>query len=86
MSAVSSSNTGVQLSGLASGINWTSIINEMLTIARAPETQMTAEQTTDNQKNSAYQTIGADLTTLNNDVSTLGNPSFFGSLNGLGLL
>jgi flagellar hook-associated protein 2 len=74
---MSASSSTVQLSGLASGINWTSIIDEMLTVARAPETQMTAEQTTDNDKNSAYQTIGTDLTTLSNDVTTLSNPSFF---------
>jgi len=79
MSVVSSSSSGVQLSGLASGIDWTNIISEMLTISRAPETQMTAEQSTDNQKNTAYQTIGSDLTTLNNDVTTLSNPSFFAS-------
>jgi flagellar hook-associated protein 2 len=79
MSAVSASSSAVQLSGLASGINWTNIISEMLTVARAPETQMTAQQTTDNNKNSAYQTIGTDLTTLNDDVTTLQNPSFFQS-------
>jgi flagellar hook-associated protein 2 len=79
MSAVSSTGNPVQLSGLASGIDWTSIISEMLTIARAPETQMTTEQTTDNEKNSAYQSIGASLTTLQNDVTTLSNPSFFQS-------
>jgi flagellar hook-associated protein 2 len=79
MAAVSSSSGAVQLSGLASGIDWTSIINEMLTVAEAPETQMAAQKTTDNQKNSAYQTIGTDLTTLNNDITTLNNPSFFGS-------
>ncbi|HUD49546.1 MAG TPA: flagellar filament capping protein FliD [Candidatus Baltobacteraceae bacterium] len=80
MSAVSSSSSSaLQLSGLASGIDWTSIISEMLTIAKAPETQMTAEQTTDNEKDSAYQTIASDLTTLGNDVTTLSNPSFFGS-------
>jgi flagellar hook-associated protein 2 len=79
MSAVSSSSGAVQLSGLASGIDWTSIISEMLTVARAPETQMTSQQTTDNQKNSAYQTIGTDLTTLSNDVTTLSDPTFFQS-------
>jgi flagellar hook-associated protein 2 len=79
MSAVSSSSGAVQLSGLASGINWTNIISELLTVARAPETQMTAQQDTDNNINSAYQTIGSDLTTLGNDVTTLSNPSFFQS-------
>ena len=75
----SASSSALQLSGLASGIDWTSIVNEMLTIARAPETQMKAEQTTDNQKNSAYQTIGTDLTTLSNDITKLSDPSFFDS-------
>src|SRR5271154_588929 len=78
MSATTSSTASAwALSGLASGINWTSIVNEMLTVEAAPETQMNAEETADQQKNTAYQTIGTDLTTLNNDVTTLGNPSFF---------
>ena len=65
------------MSGLASGIDWTSIVNELLTAEAAPETQMTTEQTTDNSKNAAYQTIGTDLTTLNTDITSLSNPSFF---------
>lgn len=73
------SSSAVQLSGLASGIDWTSIINEMLTIAKAPEAQMQTQQTTDNNKNSAYQTIGKDLTTLQGDITTLSDPSFFDS-------
>ena len=32
-------------SGLASGIDWTSIVSEMLTVEAAPETQMTAQET-----------------------------------------
>ncbi len=74
-----STTSGVQLSGLASGIDWTSIINEMLTIAKAPEAQMQSEQATANEKNSAYQTIGQDLTTLNNDLTKLSDTSFFDS-------
>ena len=81
MSATSSSSTAnaLALSGLASGINWTAIVNEMLTVEAAPETQMNAEETADQQKNAAYQTIGTDLATLNNDVKTLSNPGFFDS-------
>ena len=67
------------MSGLASGINWTSIVNEMLTVEAAPETQMNTEETADKNKNTAYQTIGTDLTTLNTDVKTLRNPGFFAS-------
>ena len=80
MSATTSStSSALALSGLASGINWTSIINEMLAAEAAPETQMTTEETTDNSKKTAYQTIGTDLTTLATDATTLSNPGFFNS-------
>jgi flagellar hook-associated protein 2 len=40
---------------------------------------MNTEETADEQKKAAYQTIGTDLTTLNSDVTTLTNPGFFNS-------
>lgn len=80
MSATTSTTTsGLSLSGLASGLNWTSIINDMLTEAAAPEQQMQTEETTDQNKKTAYTTIGTDLTTLGSDLTTLGDPSFFAS-------
>jgi flagellar hook-associated protein 2 len=80
MSATTStSGSGLSLSGLASGMDWTSIINEMLTVQAAPETQMSTEETTDNSVKSAFQTIGTELTTLAGDATTLSNPSFFAS-------
>jgi len=81
-SSTSSSTTAdaLAMSGLASGINWTSIVNEMLTEEAAPETQMTTEETADQNKNTGYQTIGTDLTTLNKDATTLSSPDFFNSM------
>jgi flagellar hook-associated protein 2 len=80
MSATTSTaTTGLALSGLASGLDWTSIVNEMLQMEAAPETQMQTQETADQNKNSAYQTIGTDLTTLNKDIQTLSHPSFFQS-------
>jgi len=80
MSATSStSSSPLQLSGLASGIDWTSIVNELLTVEAAPETQMNAEESTDEQKKAGYQTIGTDLAALSNDIKTLSNPDFFAS-------
>jgi flagellar hook-associated protein 2 len=67
------------MSGLASGIDWTSIVNEMLTEEAAPETQMNTEETADENKKTGYQTIGTDLTTLNTDITTLSKASFFSS-------
>lgn len=77
--STSSTANALAMSGLASGINWTSIVNEMLSVEAIPETQMNTEETTDEQKNSAYQTIGTDLATLNNDLTTLSDPGFFES-------
>ena len=75
--AATSSSSASALSGLASGLDWTSIINELVTIEKAPETQMQAQQTALETENTSYQTIGTDLTTLQNDVTTLMDPSFF---------
>jgi flagellar hook-associated protein 2 len=77
MAAVTSSNSSLALSGLASGINWTNIINDMVQAESAPITTMQAQQTTINNKNSAYETIGTDLTALQNDIKTLSTPGFF---------
>ncbi len=80
MAAITSStSSSLAMSGLASGINWTSIINDMVAAESAPVTQMQAQQATVNQRNSAYQTIGTDLTNLQNDITTLSAASFFQS-------
>ncbi len=67
------------MSGLASGINWTNIINDMAAGESAPITQMQAQQTTINSKKTAYQTIGTDLTNLQSDLTKLSSASFFHS-------
>jgi flagellar hook-associated protein 2 len=77
--ATSSTSSSLALAGLASGINWTNIINDMVAAESAPITQWQAQQTTLNSQNSAYQTIGSDLANLQNDVTTLSSPSFFQS-------
>jgi flagellar hook-associated protein 2 len=80
MSATTSStSSALALSGLASGMDWTSIVNELLSVEAEPETQMQGEITTDQNKDSTYKTIAADLTTLGTDATTLSNPSFFAS-------
>jgi flagellar hook-associated protein 2 len=75
--ATSSTSSSLALAGLASGIDWTNIINDMVTAESAPITQWQGQQTTLNTQNSAYQTIGSDLTALQKDVATLTSPGFF---------
>ncbi len=77
--AAAAGSSSLALSGLASGINWTNIINEMAQAASAPITQMQTEQTNENNQNSAYQNIGADLANLQTDAQTLSSASFFES-------
>ena len=77
--ATSSTSSSLALAGLASGINWTSIINDEAKAEAAPVTQMQTEQTADDSEKSAYQSIGADLTNLQNDINTLSSASFFQS-------
>jgi flagellar hook-associated protein 2 len=67
------------MAGLASGINWTNIINDMVAAESAPITTMQAQQTTLNNEDAAYKTIGTDLTNLQNDVTALAAPGFFQS-------
>jgi flagellar hook-associated protein 2 len=78
MAAVTSStSSSLALSGLASGINWTAIINDMAAAESAPITQMQTQQTSLNSEDTDYKTIGTDLTNLQNDVTTLSSPDFF---------
>jgi flagellar hook-associated protein 2 len=77
--AASTSTTGTILSGLASGINWTALINSMGAAEAAPETAWNTQITTLNSENTAYQTLGTDLSAVQSDIATLSDPSFFQS-------
>lgn len=75
----SSSTSGVNLalSGLASGMNWQTLISELAQAERAPETQWQATQGTILQTNSDFTTISSDLSTLQNAVNTLKDPTLY---------
>lgn len=78
MAATTSANSSsLALSGLASGLNWTSIINELLQIESEPVTQMQGQVTSDQSKGTGLTTIGNDLTTLGNDVTSLLDPASY---------
>jgi flagellar hook-associated protein 2 len=82
-SAVSTSTAtspgAIQLAGLASGIDWSTLVNELVAAERAPETQMQAQQATLGTENTAWQSIGNDLTTLQSSVKTILGANFFTS-------
>jgi flagellar hook-associated protein 2 len=80
LAANPSAAPSLAVSGLASGMNWTSIVQELGQAERAPETQWQNQQSTIGAQNASYATITTDLTTLQTDAQTLVDPSFFKSV------
>jgi len=58
-------------SGKTSGIDVSSVVNELMQVEDQPETQMQSEQTTINSQISALTSISSQLSTLSSDVNTL---------------
>ncbi len=74
---VNSLTGAVSFSGLASGIDWQSIVNEIMAADQAPIDTLTQQVTTNQAKISALQTLNTDATGLQNAISTLyGQVSF----------
>lgn len=76
----SSLASSLAVTGLASGMNWGTVVQELANAERAPETQWRNQQNTIATENAAYATITGDLTTLQTDAQTLLDPSFFSSV------
>ncbi len=58
-------------SGKSSGIDVSSVVNELMQVEEQPETQMQSEQSTINSQISALTSIGSQLTTLSSSVDSL---------------
>jgi flagellar hook-associated protein 2 len=74
-----SSSPSLAVTGLASGMDWSTVVSELADAERAPETQWKTQQTTLNNQNSAFTTVQGDLTTLQTDVQTLQSSSLYTS-------
>ncbi len=80
LSTTSNSNQpNLAIAGLASGMDWSTVIQELANAERSPETQWEATQTQENNQNSAYTTISNDLGTLQLDIQTLQDASLYQS-------
>jgi flagellar hook-associated protein 2 len=71
---------GIQIAGLASGLNWQNIINELVAADSAGENAVKARQTTVNNQVSALGSLNTDLATLENSVFSLEDPSLYSSV------
>ncbi len=59
------------LSGLASGFDWKSIVDQLVEVSRAPQTRMRREQAANSQKSSALEDVRAKLAALKTSISNL---------------
>ena len=75
----SSQASSLAISGLASGYNWQSTVQQLATAERAPETLWQNQQATLGQQNAAFTTITNDLSTLQADLKALQDPNLYAS-------
>src|SRR5262245_32173625 len=69
----------LSLSGLASGFDWKSFIDQMIQAERIPEQKLLSDQSVLNQKNAAYGDIKTQLEALQSKILPLKNGSLFDS-------
>jgi flagellar hook-associated protein 2 len=62
---------GMALSGLASGFDWKSIVDQLIEVSRAPQSRMKKEQSANSVKTSALNEIKGLLSSLKSSVSSL---------------
>lgn len=67
----------LQLSGLASGFDWKSLVNQLMAVERAPIDRLTAERARNVSKSSALANLGTRLTALQDSATVLGAEGSF---------
>jgi len=67
------------VSGLASGFDWKSLVDQLVEVERAPEQRMLAEQDKLGLRNNAFSSLKTELTVLTNRIEDLKEATFFGS-------
>lgn len=68
---------GLQLSGLASGLDWKSLVEQLMELERAPITRMEREQVTNTQRSNALRDLGTKLTSLQTAAGNLKEQTLF---------
>lgn len=68
---------GLQLSGLASGLDWKTLVDQLMEIERTPITRIEREQNTNTQQANALRDLNTRLTTLKNAATALQDLTLF---------
>ncbi len=69
----------VNLTGLASGFDWSSFVDQMMEVERAPQRQLRTEQSTLQQRNNAFSSIKTELGVLQSRVTALKDTTLYDS-------
>ena len=67
------------VSGLASGFDWKSFVDQMVDVERAPEKRLLTDQNALKQQQNAYGSIKTQLSVLQSRVDALNDPALFDS-------
>ena len=70
-------SSGMQITGLASGLNTNQIITEEMSIYQQPVTNLQNQQTNDTATNTALTNIQNELQTLSTDAQAVSDPTLF---------
>lgn len=70
---------GVSLSGLVSGFDWQSFIDQMADVERLPQQRLRIEQADLREQSAAYSSLITELKSLQNAVAGLSKSSLYGS-------
>lgn len=71
----------LQLSGLASGFDWSTMVEQLAALERAPQTRLRTEQTTLGSRSSAYGNIVTELLALQDKVDALKDLTLYNQRN-----
>jgi len=69
---------GLQLSGLASGFDWKSVVEQLIAIERIPQQNLRTEKTVNTNKLSVFTNLRTRLTTFQDAAKALSATSLFG--------
>ena len=74
-----SSQPNLAVTGLASGMDWSTVVAELAQAERSPETQWEQTQSNLNAQNSVYTTLSTQLTALQADIQALQDSTLYTS-------
>src|SRR6185295_19282315 len=69
----------LSVSGLASGFDWKTLVDQLTEVERTPERQLQTTQSNLEQVNNAYGSLNTQLSVLKNRVDSLQDPTLFNS-------